>query len=187
MHITDYIRLCLASVASNRLRSFLTGLGITVGIAAVVLLTSIGEGINRFVVAEFSQFGTHLIAVSPGKASTFGVSGAVVNTVKPLTLSDAESIADLPQIEAVTPMVLGNAPVEYKEFTRYTNIYGVGASVPEVWTMGPSLGQFLPDDNPRSARAFVVLGSTVRDELLVNLVLWESVFALEVAPFVSLV
>ena len=101
----DYVRICLASVVSNRLRSFLTGLGITVGIAAVVLLTSIGEGIHRFVLSEFTQFGTHLIAVSPGKTSTFGVSSAVVNTVKPLTLSDAESLATLPQIEAVTPTV----------------------------------------------------------------------------------
>jgi len=161
----DYVRICLASVVSNRLRSFLTGLGITVGIAAVVLLTSIGEGIHRFVLSEFTQFGTHLIAVSPGKTSTFGVSSAVVNTVKPLTLSDAESLATLPQIEAVTPMVLGNAPVEHNEFSRYTNIYGVGPLMPKVWTMGPALGRFLPDDNPRNARAFVALGSTVRDEL----------------------
>ena len=165
MLTTDYARLCLASVVSHRLRSFLTGLGITVGIAAVVLLTSIGEGIHRFVLGEFTQFGTHLIVVSPGKSSTFGVSGAVVNTVRPLTLSDAQALAVLPQVEAVTPLVLGNAPVEHDEFTRYTNIYGVGPSMPDVWTMGPALGRFLPDDNPRHARAFVVLGSTVRDEL----------------------
>ena len=59
MLTTDYARLCLASVVSHRLRSFLTGLGITVGIAAVVLLTSIGEGIHRFMLGEF----THAIVV----------------------------------------------------------------------------------------------------------------------------
>ena len=57
----DYIRMCLSSVFSNRLRSSLTGLGITVGIAAVVLLTSIGEGINRYVVGEFTQFGSYIL------------------------------------------------------------------------------------------------------------------------------
>ena len=165
MLATDYVRICLVSVFSHRLRSALTGLGITVGIAAVVLLTSIGEGVHRFVLSEFSQFGTHLITVSPGKTGTFGVSGAVVNTVRPLTLADSEALASLPQVTAVTPMVLGNAPVEHGKFTRYTNIYGVSPAMPAVWTIGPVLGQFLPDDNPRNARAFVVLGATVRDEL----------------------
>ena len=161
----DYLRSCLSSVSSNRLRSFLTGIGITVGIAAVVLLTSIGEGIHRFVLSEFTQFGTHLISISPGKTSTFGASGALVNTVRPLTLADAEAIARLPQVEAVTPMVLGNAPVEHGERTRRTNIYGVGPDAPNVWTMSPALGRFLPNDNPRSARPFVVLGHTVFEEI----------------------
>ena len=143
----------------------MTGIGITVGIAAVVLLTSIGEGIHRFVLSEFTQFGTHLISISPGKTSTFGASGALVNTVRPLTLADAEAITRLPQVEAVSPMVLGNAPVERGERTRRTNIYGVGPDAPNVWTMSPALGRFLPNDNPRSARPFVVLGHTVFEEI----------------------
>lgn len=157
--------MCLVSVLSNRLRSSLTGLGITVGIAAVVLLTSIGEGVHRFVLGEFTQFGSHLISVSPGKSSTFGMSGAAVNTVRPLTLSDADAIARLVQVEAVSPMVLGNAPVEHSKLTRRTNIYGVTPSMTKVWTMTASLGNFLPEDNTRNARPFVVLGATVRDEL----------------------
>ena len=161
----DYIRMCLVSVLSNRLRSSLTGLGITVGIAAVVLLTSIGEGVHRFVLGEFTQFGSHLISVSPGKSSTFGMSGAAVNTVRPLTLSDSYAIARLVQVEAVSPMVLGNAPVEHSKLTRRTNIYGVTPSMTKVWTMTTSLGNFLPEDNTRNARPFVVLGATVRDEL----------------------
>ena len=165
MLITDYIRMCLVSVFSNRLRSALTGLGIAVGIAAVVLLTSIGEGVHRFVLGEFTQFGSNLISVSPGKESTFGMSGAAVNTVRPLTLSDSDAIARLPQVEAVSPMVLGNAPVERNEFSRRTNVYGVSPSMPKVWTMEPSLGNFLPNDNTRNARPFVILGATVRNEL----------------------
>jgi len=78
MRWTDYTRLTTSALRTQRLRSALTALGIGVGIAAVVVLTSIGEGVQRYVVAEFTQFGTNLIAVTPGRNTTFGVSGAVI-------------------------------------------------------------------------------------------------------------
>ncbi|PLY13819.1 MAG: peptide ABC transporter permease [Sedimenticola sp.] len=165
MLLRDFIKLSLSSVIAHRMRSFLTALGITVGIAAVVLLTSIGEGIHKFVLGEFTQFGTHLISVHPGKTTTFGVSGAIVNNVRPLSLADAEALGRLPQIRAMVPSVQGNAAVEFGKRTRRTMILGVSADVPEVWRMKPVLGRFLPDDDPRYARPFVVLGSKVRKEL----------------------
>lgn len=71
----DYIKLAASALLNQRLRSLLTALGIGVGIAAVILLTSLGEGVQRFVLAEFTQFGTNLIAIVPGKTSTTGISG----------------------------------------------------------------------------------------------------------------
>ena len=65
---TDSLHLALRAITAHRLRSFLTLLGIAVGIAAVILLTSIGEGIHRFVLSEFTQFGTNLLTVQPGKS-----------------------------------------------------------------------------------------------------------------------
>lgn len=161
----DFIKLALGSVSYHRTRSLLTALGIAVGIAAVVLLTSIGEGINKFVLSEFTQFGTNLIAINPGKSETFGISGALVNSVRPLSLDDAESLARLPHIEAVVPLAQGNAAVEFNQRSRRTYIYGVNQDVPLVWQMKPALGRFLPNDDPRFARSFVVLGSKIRDEL----------------------
>ncbi len=143
----------------------LTALGIAVGIASVVLLTSIGEGVNRFVLGEFTQFGTNLIAISPGKSTTFGVSGAIVNNVRPLSIEDAESLRRLPFIQAVVPMAQGNSAIEHGKRTRRTIIYGVGADMPRVWQMKPAICRFLPADDPRFARPFVVLGSKVRSEL----------------------
>ncbi|MGD9297448.1 MAG: ABC transporter permease, partial [Chromatiales bacterium] len=66
MLLRDFAHLTLGSIISLRMRSFLTALGIAIGVAAVVLLTSIGEGVNRFVLAEFSQFGTNIVAITPG-------------------------------------------------------------------------------------------------------------------------
>ncbi|RMG34326.1 MAG: FtsX-like permease family protein [Gammaproteobacteria bacterium] len=165
MRTIDLIRLTSGAIAAQRLRSFLTGLGIAVGIAAVVLLTAIGEGVQRFVISEFTQFGTHLLAVTPGKTQTMGFSGAIISTVRPLTLDDAQAIERLPQVRAVVPLVQGNAAVEWRQRTRRTYVFGTGPDVPDVWQIRPALGRFLPRDEPRHARAFAVLGSKLRKEL----------------------
>jgi putative ABC transport system permease protein len=165
MLISDFVKLTLSAVIMQRMRSFLTALGIAVGIASVVLLTSIGEGIHQFVLAEFTQFGTNLIGITPGKSTTTGMSGALISTVRPLSLDDADALERIPQVRAVVPVVQGNAPVEAGKRSRRTSIFGVGADVPAVWQINIAVGRFLPDDDPRSARAFAVLGSKLRDEL----------------------
>ncbi len=168
MRIADLFKLTLGSIVAYRMRSFLTGSGIAVGIAAVALLTSIGEGVHQYVLGEFTQFGTNLIAVTPGKASTFGISGAIINNVQPLTLEDANALSKLPGVEAVVSMIQGNAAVESGKHTRRSMIFGVGSAVPQVWSMHTTQGRFLPDDDPRYARSFAVLGSKMRNELFAN-------------------
>jgi putative ABC transport system permease protein len=165
MHLNDSIRFALQSLTSQRMRTTLTALGIAVGIAAVVLLTSLGEGIHRYVLGEFTQFGTNLIAITPGRASTTGVSGAVISNVRPLSLADARAMVKIPWVKAVVPVVQGNAAVDYRRRSRRTVILGVGASAPVVWRMEISRGQFLPEDDGRASRSLVVLGATVGREL----------------------
>ncbi len=118
MRLTDLLRLTLGALAGQRLRTFLTALGIAVGVAAVLLLTSLGEGVRLFVLAEFTQFGTHLIGVTPGRVSTTGISGAVISNVRPLSLDDAAALARVPHVVAAVPVVQGNAAVEYR-FMRF--------------------------------------------------------------------
>ena len=165
MLLRDFLRLTLGAITAHRTRSLLTVTGIAVGIAAVVLLTAIGEGVHRFVLAEFSQFGTNLIAVSPGKATTHGLSGALISNVRPLSLDDAAALGRLSQVRAVVPMIQGNAAVEGGGRSRRTTILGVGAAVPEVWRMRPAIDRFLPADPATGARGFAVLGAKLRDEL----------------------
>ena len=165
MRFHDAMKLALSAVFFHRMRSFLTALGIAVGVAAVVLLTSIGEGVHRFVLSEFTQFGTNLIAVTPGKATTTGMSGALISNVRPLSLDDALALKHLPKVLGVVPFMQGNAPVEYGQRSRRAYVFGVGFQVPAVWQMNVSVGRFLPEDDPRAARAFAVVGSKVRDEI----------------------
>jgi putative ABC transport system permease protein len=165
MLLTDFTRLAGHSVWAHRLRSVLTAVGIAIGIAAVVLLTSIGEGIQRFVLAEFTQFGTRILVINPGKTETAGISGAVLSSVRPLTVEDGESLRRLPGVGAVVSVVQGNGEIEWDRRQRRTTIIGTGAETPRIWRFGPALGRFLPADDPRAARPYAVLGAKVRTEL----------------------
>ncbi|UOA07555.1 ABC transporter permease [Methylobacter sp. S3L5C] len=165
MHTSDLLVLSFRTITSQKLRSSLTALGLIIGIAAVVILTSIGRGIHTFVLAEFTQFGTNLVSVSPGKKSTFGLSGATISTVRPLNLGDAVSLSQLENIIAVVPLVQGNVRIEADNKQRRTNVLGVGASVPQVWKMKAVSGRFLPTGEETNPRAFAVLGNKLASEL----------------------
>jgi putative ABC transport system permease protein len=165
VHFTDFLFLTYGSLNAHRLRSALTALGICVGIAAVVLLTSIGAGLQRFVVAEFTQFGTNIISVQPGRTKTQGVSIGMFGTVRPLTIDDALAIARVPGVQMTDPGMSGNAEVNAGGRTRRVTVIGVGSNFADAFKLRVPVGQFLPQDDPRQARAFVVLGAKVRQEL----------------------
>ena len=165
MHIQDFIQLTTNAVRSQRMRSFLTALGIAVGIGSVVLLTSLGEGLHRYMLAEFTQFGTNLIGVNPGRVTTHGVSGALISNVRPLSIEDGQALKKIPQVIDVVSVVQGNAAVKAGKKQRRTTVYGIDPAAPEVFKLQMAAGSFLPDDPPRAARSFAVLGSKVKDEL----------------------
>ncbi len=166
IRIADSLHLAWRAIAAHRLRSFLTLLGIAVGIAAVILLTSIGEGIHRFVLSEFTQFGTNLINIAPGKVKTSGPSPTgIPSSVRPLTLDDARAISRLPHVTGMTAVVWGNTEIKANGRLRRSIVYGQSADMPNVYRMKLSSGQFLPDDESESARAFVVLGAKLKTEL----------------------
>ena len=161
----DTVQLAMQSLLAGRLRSLLTLLGIAVGIASVILLSSIGEGLHRFVLAEFSQFGTHVIKVTPGKTRTGGVNPGFPSSVRPLTLEDTRALARMPGLVGVVPMAAGNAEVGGNGRLRRTTVIGTTHEFAAAFQMQVRAGQFLPADDSDSARAFVVLGSTLRHEL----------------------
>ncbi|MDA1342908.1 MAG: ABC transporter permease [Proteobacteria bacterium] len=165
MRFFDILRLSLRTITSYKLRSALTSLGLIIGIAAVIILTSLGRGLHSFVIAEFTQFGTNIIGIHPGKKSTFGLSAATMNTVRPLSMADASAISKLGGIIAVVPVVQGNARVETDNKQRRSNVIGAGAAVPKAWNIRPALGQFLPAGEETSPRAFAVLGDKLATEL----------------------
>jgi putative ABC transport system permease protein len=166
MRAYDLFRLAWGAVTGHRLRSFLTMLGIAIGIASVVLLTSIGEGIRRYVLDEFTQFGTNLIGVNPGKSETTGGNPvAMAGTIRKLTIEDSEALRRLPHVEAAMPVAFGNARVQYGERGRSVFVYGVTSDMPRVWKFGVRQGRFLPPGDPRHGAPVAVLGIKLKREL----------------------
>ena len=162
----DSVHLALRAITAHRLRSFLTLLGIAVGIAAVILLTSIGEGIHRFVLSEFTQFGTNLVSIAPGKVKTSGPAPTGIPTsVRPLTLDDARVLRRLPHITAMSATVWGNTEVKGNGRLRRTTVSGVTSEMLKVYSIKVRSGQFLPPEDTENARAFVVLGAKLKSEL----------------------
>src|SRR5262245_12267882 len=130
MDFRDLLGFTTRSATSHRLRSSLTALGIGIGVTAVVLLTSMGEGLHRYVLAQFTQFGTNIIAINPGRSTTFGAAPGVFGTVRPLTIDDAEALKRVPFVINTVPVVQGTASVEGNGRERSTNVSGIGAEFP---------------------------------------------------------
>jgi putative ABC transport system permease protein len=165
MQYRDLVRFSLSVLRAYRMRALLSALGIAIGIAAVVLLTSIGEGIHSYVLGEFTQFGTNLIGVAPGKVKTAGVAVGTFGTVRPLTIDDALALRRLPNIEVADPIIAGNAEVSFGLRRRRVTVYGVTSQFPQALKMDVMLGRFLPPDDPNAARPLVVLGTKAKREL----------------------
>jgi putative ABC transport system permease protein len=165
MNLGEVVRFTASSAVSHRLRSGLTALGIAIGVTAVVLLTSIGAGLRDYMLGQFTQFGTNIIAINPGKAQTFGLPTGALNSARPLSLDDAVALKRLPYVRATLPMVQGTASVEGGGRERKTVVSGTGDELPQALSFNVALGEFLPPDNLSTPRAFAVLGSKLRSEL----------------------
>lgn len=164
MRIEDTLRLTGRSLVSAKGRSGLTILGIAIGIAAVALLTAIGEGVRGYVIENFSQFGTRILAVHPGKTETAGAMHGLLNSTRPLTIADASALRLIAHVEEVVPVVQGTARAEAATRSRNTNILGVGAGAAQAWRFTVGLGSFLPEEL-ENARPVAVLGHRVWKEL----------------------
>jgi putative ABC transport system permease protein len=166
MRDVDLMRLSWGAITGHRLRSALTMLGIAIGITSVILLTSLGEGIRVFVISEFTQFGTNLIAINPGKSETTGGNPvAMAGTIRRLTIEDVDALRRIPQVETVMPVAFGNARVEYQDRGRSVLVYGVTSEMPRVWKFTVRQGRFLPPGDPRHGTAVAALGSKLKREL----------------------
>ena len=167
MKAVDTARLSLQAIRRYPLRTSMLLLAIAIGVAAVVLLTAVGEGARRYVTGEFAALGTHLLVVLPGKAETAGAgaSGMIVGeTARDLTLDDARALLRSPRVAAVTPVVVGSGTASWRQRQREITVLGTTAEMLSIQRWGMQLGQFLPRMDMDVSAPVCVLGSVVRTE-----------------------
>jgi putative ABC transport system permease protein len=161
----ELLRFSFGTLRGHRLRTFLSMLGIAIGVGAVILLTSLGEGARRYMVLEFAQFGTNMLQVSPGKTETHGVPGALFGTNQKLTIDDSEALTRIPILDAVAPIAMGQARVEGNARGRSVVVYGTTAEFPATVKFSIGQGDFLPAGDPRRGASVAVLGPRLKQEL----------------------
>jgi putative ABC transport system permease protein len=163
--VRELLHLATGALRAHRLRSFLSMLGIAIGVAAVIILTSIGEGTRVYMVAQFTQFGTNILAVNPGKSKTIGIPGVLGGTTRKLTIDDAEALERISGVETVVPVTMGLARVQAGERGRSVSVLGVTPDLPTLWRFGARQGSFWPKGDPRRAAPLAVLGPRLAREL----------------------
>jgi putative ABC transport system permease protein len=161
----DLLGLSLEALNAHRLRYRLSALAIAVGVAAVVLMSSIGEGTRLFIQSQIAIFGTTLIEVHPGRVKTSGAPAALGGSARKLTIDDARALARLPGVRGTVPFVVGGARVEHGGRARRVFIFGTNDEVPEVWSMRVRAGSYLPPLPWDRGSAVTVLGSKLKREL----------------------
>lgn len=165
MGALDRLLFCWSALREHALRTALSMLGIAVGVAAVVLLTSVGEGARTFVAAQFSQFGANLLQVTPGRTETGGIPGVLGGSTRKLTLADARALERVHGVAAVLPTIVGQGAVEVGDRARDVYVLGTTPAAPEVWRMPVRRGSFLSADEASRAGAGAVLGPKLAREL----------------------
>ncbi len=167
MRAADLLHLAVESLARARLRSAMMLIAMAIGVASVVVLTSLGEGARRYVTAEFRSLGTDLLIVLPGRSETTGVQVGMFagETPRDLTLRDAEAVLRLPDVERIAPLVIGSAPVSARELSREVPVIGTNSDFMTIRELSVSQGQFLPPGELDRDMAVAVIGSKVRREL----------------------
>jgi putative ABC transport system permease protein len=165
MEVSGYLELGIGAVRGHRLRSMLSVLGIAIGIASIILLTSIGEGTRRYLLAQFSEFGTNILAINPGKVDTYGIPGIFGGTTHKLSLADAEALRRVRGVESVVPIAMGQARVSGNGRGRSVLVYGTTSDIAGVMKLETGQGSFLPEGDPRRGSLVAVLGPKLKTEL----------------------
>lgn len=169
MTTVDLVRLALGALGANRVRLSLILLAMTLGVAAVIMLTALGEGARRYVTDQFRSLGTNLLIVMPGRNETTGGAPPVMgNTPRDLTLEDALALYRSPAAADVAPITPGQLAVSWRERSRDVMVVGSTADLQQARGLKVAHGRFLPDEDPRNPNAVCVIGDELRRELFGN-------------------
>ena len=159
------LRVALRALGRNKMRTFLTALGIIIGVGAVIAMVSIGEGAKRGIQDRFNSMGTNLLFVYPGNQNVRGVFSQAGSRTS-LKEDDALAIGRYcDAVEAISPSVSTRAQVVYNNKNWNTSVQGTGALYPDVRSWPVDSGTYFDDNMVKAAAKVCVLGSEVNKNL----------------------
>ena len=167
MPILELLLTAIDTIRANKVRAFLTTLGVIIGVLSVILLVALGEGAKQYLSDTFAGLGSNLLQIFPGKKETQGgMQGFPAATTHKLTREDEVALARRAySIDAVSGMVAAGGQVRYQNRRRDTYVFGIGARFADIHNMFIETGRFITDEDAEAHRRYVVLGKTAEDEL----------------------
>jgi putative ABC transport system permease protein len=167
MKPADVFRFAAGSATGSPLRTSLMVLAMSIGVAAVVMLTALGDGARRYVVSEFSSLGSNLVIVLPGRSQTggFNPANAITGTTRDLTVGDARAIQRAPSVLRTAPITIGTSEASYGGKLKDVTVVGTTAEYLEIRHLNVAQGRFLPGGDTGMSSSVAVLGAKIRDEL----------------------
>jgi len=166
MRLSDHLGFAFRALTAYPLRTGFTLLAMTIATASVIALVGLGDSARRYVVDRFAGLGTHLLIVLPGRNETRGGPPPLIGeTPRDLTLEDALALRRSRAVARIAPIVVGQAPVTFRNRVRDANIIGTTADFLKIRNLTLALGGFLPPGDPHRGRPVVVLGRVLKREL----------------------
>lgn len=170
MRLPDILRFARDAATGYPMRTSLSVLAMSIGVAAVVVLTALGDGARRYVVGQFSSLGTNLVIVLPGRSGTggFNPANAITSTPRDLTVDDAAALLRAPGVRRVAPLAVGTSEISVGGRLREVMVAGTTASYFPIRNFELGQGSALPEDDWGRGSAVAVIGDKIREEMFGN-------------------
>jgi putative ABC transport system permease protein len=167
MKLSDTLQFASGSLRGSPTRTLLMILAMSIGVAAVVILTALGEGARRYVVNQFASLGTNLVIVLPGRTETAGIGpGMLLGQIpREISLDDAEAISHGLTVKRIAPLTIGSATLSFNALNREVVVLGSTSNLLTVRHMNMGLGSFLPAGDIHESASVCVLGIKLKREL----------------------
>ena len=168
MNYTNLFKIAIKAIASNKTRSFLTALGIIIGIASVITMLAVGQGTKQSIQANIAEMGSNMIMISPGADMRGGVRQDA-SSMETLKMNDYTAIKEqCTYVSAVSPVVTSSGQFIYGNNNTPSSVYGVNQEYLDIRQLNIADGEMFTDNDIKSAAKVCVLGQTVVDNLFPN-------------------
>lgn len=166
MHFTNLLKIALRAIAANKLRAFLTMLGIIIGVASVITMIAIGEGSKASIQSNISQMGSNMIYINPGADRGPGGARQEASAMQTLKIKDYELLADeAKMVKSISPMVQSGGQFIFGNHNTPSTLYGVSVGYLDIRQLQVEEGEMFTDEDVRLSAKVCVIGKTVANEL----------------------